>query len=146
MSRWYGRGLRFSCTQCGTCCTGAPGHVWITSEEEQRLALRLRVPVKEFRQRYARQVGERRSLVEMPNGDCVFLTKERRCSIHEDKPRQCVTFPFWERIVATKSSWDDAARTCPGMGEGALFSHEEIATLARPATPKEAALRIMGSK
>ncbi len=145
MSRWYGRGLRFSCTQCGNCCTGAPGHVWITPEEEQRLALRLRVPVKEFRQRYARQVGERRSLVEKPNGDCVFLTKERRCGIHEDKPRQCVTFPFWGRIVATKSAWDDAARTCPGMGEGPLFSDGEVATLAHAATPKEVSRRIMES-
>ena len=66
--------------------------------------------------------------------------------IHEDKPRQCVTFPFWGRIVATKSAWDDAARTCPGMGEGPLFSDGEVATLAHAATPKEVSRRIMEGK
>ena len=26
---WYADGLRFTCTQCGNCCTGQPGFVWI---------------------------------------------------------------------------------------------------------------------
>ena len=27
------RGLRFECTQCGDCCTGAPGYVWVNKAE-----------------------------------------------------------------------------------------------------------------
>ena len=27
---WYRDGLRFECTRCGACCTGAPGYVWVT--------------------------------------------------------------------------------------------------------------------
>ena len=26
---WYRDGLRFACTRCGACCTGAPGYVWV---------------------------------------------------------------------------------------------------------------------
>ena len=36
---WYAAGLRFFCTQCGDCCSGAPGFVWVNEEEiaaEQR--------------------------------------------------------------------------------------------------------------
>ncbi len=30
---WYQFGLRFQCTGCGDCCTGAPGYVWINKAE-----------------------------------------------------------------------------------------------------------------
>ena len=30
---WYDKGLRFSCSECGDCCTGAPGYVWVNKEE-----------------------------------------------------------------------------------------------------------------
>ena len=35
---WYHEGLRFECTGCGDCCTGAPGYVWLTEEEIRALA------------------------------------------------------------------------------------------------------------
>ena len=35
MSDWYEDGLRFSCSQCGNCCTGPPGAVWFTDNEGQ---------------------------------------------------------------------------------------------------------------
>ena len=30
---WYAAGLQFGCTECGNCCAGAPGYVWISTEE-----------------------------------------------------------------------------------------------------------------
>ena len=36
---WYAEGLKFTCTQCGNCCTGGPGFVWISREEIRRLAV-----------------------------------------------------------------------------------------------------------
>ena len=38
---WYADGLNFTCTQCGNCCTGGPGFVWISREEIVRLAAHL---------------------------------------------------------------------------------------------------------
>ena len=35
---WYRDGLRFECSQCGDCCTGAPGYVWVNKEEIASLA------------------------------------------------------------------------------------------------------------
>ena len=36
---WYAQaGLRFKCSQCGDCCTGAPGFVWVNKEEIAKLA------------------------------------------------------------------------------------------------------------
>ena len=35
---WYADGLSFTCTQCGNCCTGGPGYVWISDMEIDRLA------------------------------------------------------------------------------------------------------------
>src|SRR5437899_11026538 len=35
---WYQDGLRFRCTRCGNCCTGAPGFVWVEPEEIDAIA------------------------------------------------------------------------------------------------------------
>ena len=35
---WYAGGLRFACTQCGNCCTGGPGFVWLTYADMLRTA------------------------------------------------------------------------------------------------------------
>ena len=35
---WYKDGLQFTCTQCGDCCTGAPGVVWVTDDELREIA------------------------------------------------------------------------------------------------------------
>ena len=71
---WYAAGLRFQCTGCGNCCTGAPGHVWVNQAEIEALAAHLGTTIDEFEARYVRPVGIRRSLVEFPNGDCAAST------------------------------------------------------------------------
>ena len=38
MAEWYADGLRFSCTQCGNCCTGPPGAVWFNEDEGKAMA------------------------------------------------------------------------------------------------------------
>ena len=35
---WYHEGLRFECTQCGKCCSGAPGFVWVDDGEVAAMA------------------------------------------------------------------------------------------------------------
>ena len=136
-------GLRFHCTQCGNCCTGLPGFVWVGPEDEQRIADHLGLRQDEFRRRYTRDVGGRLSLIENPGGDCIFLTDERLCSIQPVKPRQCVAFPFWPRIVASRAAWEESAKTCPGMGHGDFYSRAEIERLTDPQTSRSELERIM---
>ncbi len=124
---WYKDGLRFECTQCGDCCTGAPGFVWVNHEEITALARRLGLAVDEFEKKFVRKVGIRKSLVEYDNGDCVFFnTASRNCGVYEDRPRQCRTWPFWDSNVRTPQAWKQTCEICPGSGQGKLVQLEKI--------------------
>lgn len=123
---WYEQGLRFECTQCGDCCTGAPGFVWVNKQEIAALAKRLNMEVPDFEREYVRNVGIRKSLVEYDNGDCVFLDDQRKCTVYEDRPRQCKTWPFWDSNVATPDDWDYTCSVCPGCNKGNFVPLEEI--------------------
>ena len=143
MDSWYQEGLRFSCTMCGNCCTGQPGYIWVSHEEEEAIAGHLSLPLEKFRKRYTRLVGTMLSLLEKPNRDCIFLTDDRRCSIHAVKPRQCLTYPFWGRNVETKEKWEKTAGTCPGIGSGRLYAADEVDAITDPNTPRELLWKLM---
>jgi Fe-S-cluster containining protein len=124
---WFEKGLRFQCTGCGDCCTGAPGYVWVNSEEIAALARRLGVDTAEFQRRYVRKVGAKQSLIEYANGDCVFFDPaSRKCTVYEDRPQQCRTWPFWNSNVATAEAWSQTCAVCPGSGKGPLHSAEHV--------------------
>lgn len=135
--RWYGEGLRFGCTQCGTCCGGAPGYVWVTREEIARIAAYLRMTTKDFTRRYVRRVAFKHSLVEKRDYDCIFLQRTQggvRCEIYPVRPLQCRTWPFWSVNLKTPTSWRDAAENCPGMNCGDI---RDPASIERARTAKE---------
>ena len=123
---WYHEGLRFTCTQCGDCCTGAPGHVWVTNEEIVALAAAIGEEVAAFEDQYVRRVGARKSLKELSNGDCVLLDGQRHCSAYGARPRQCRTWPFWDSNLKTPEDWKHTCSVCPGSGRGQLHTLEEI--------------------
>lgn len=124
---WYNAGLRFECTQCGDCCTGAPGYVWVNNEEIAALAACAGLSVEEFEDQYVRRVGVRKSLKEFPGGDCVFFdSKTRKCSVYEARPRQCRTWPFWDSNLKSPDDWRHTCEVCPGSGKGALYALDEI--------------------
>jgi len=124
---WYHEGLRFECTGCGACCTGAPGYVWVNQAEIETLAAVLKLDVETFERKYVRRVGIRRSLVEFPGGDCVFYdTASRSCQVYDARPRQCRTWPFWASNLRTPESWAEMAKGCPGANRGPLHPLDEI--------------------
>jgi Fe-S-cluster containining protein len=119
---WYGQGLRFECTRCGNCCSGAPGYVWVTLDECRLIAQALRLALEEFLRRHVRRVGTRLSLLEKRGGDCEFLVRTpdgpTTCAIHAARPVQCRTWPFWPSNVESEQAWQAAARECPGINRG----------------------------
>lgn len=126
---WYSDGLKFTCTGCGDCCTGAPGFVWVNQEEIEGLAKLTGAQVDEFEKQYVRKVGIRKSLKEFPNGDCVFFDNEKRsCNVYSARPRQCKTWPFWDSNLRTPESWKETCEHCPGSGKGKLYQLDEIET------------------
>ncbi len=119
---WYEAGLAFSCSQCGNCCSGPPGYVWVEQRDIEALALALRLTPAEFRNRHVRDVGERMSLYEKPDGDCEWLVRsadgKTHCGVYAARPAQCRTWPFWESNLRSQRTWRNAARTCPGIDRG----------------------------
>ena len=130
-SPWYAGGLRFNCQRCGSCCTGAPGFVWLQAEDAAAIAARLGMEPAGFLSRYVRQVFGRLSLREEDDGRCVLFESGVGCRAYEVRPRQCRTWPFWARIIATPASWNGEAADCPGMGVGDLVGQDAIEQLAR---------------
>lgn len=127
--RWYIGGLHFRCFQCGSCCGGLPGYVWVSKEEILSISSYLGVSPVEFERLYLRRVGSRYSLKEKINYDCVFLERDGslgRCKIYPVRPQQCRTWPFWHCNLRDPDSWAEAGSRCPGINRGRLYSAEEI--------------------
>ncbi len=128
---WYVHGLKFECTQCGDCCTGSPGAVWVTDEELTAIANHLGKTSGEVRLLYTKQMSGRWSLRDYPNGDCVFLDPHSRgCRVYSARPIQCRTWPFWPSNIESTDSWKRTCDRCPGSGTGMLYSLDIIQSQA----------------
>ena len=127
--KWYQAGLRFTCTQCGNCCSGPPGYVWVTKKEIARIAEHLKRPAGQLDKRELRRVGMRYSLTEWPGGDCIFLTRDGGrigCLIYPVRPLQCRTWPFWNQNLRSPDTWNHAHENCPGMNTGKFHDLDAI--------------------
>ena len=123
---WYAAGVRFECQRSGRCCTnhGEYAHVYLTRDDESRLAAHLELTLREMRRRHTRLVEGRRVLRSTAEA-CVFLDG-LDCTVHAAKPRQCSTWPFW-RDNMDEGIWEiEIAPFCPGVGKGRLWSRQEI--------------------
>lgn len=123
---WYQPGLRFTCTMCGDCCTGAPGYVWVEDDDLAAIAELRGESVESVTALYTRTGHRGRTLREKGNGDCVFWEKHKGCTIYAARPPQCRTWPFWESNVKTPEAWEKTCEVCPGSGKGKLISADEI--------------------
>jgi uncharacterized protein len=122
---FFDAGLRFACTQCGACCTGAPGIVRVTADETEALAAHLGMEPAAFTAQYCRPIAGGLSLREESNGDCV-LRQGPACRVYALRPRQCQTFPFWIGNLRSEEAWASVQNTCPGVGQGRIFHRDEI--------------------
>jgi Fe-S-cluster containining protein len=166
--------IGFECTRCGECCTaetteagGADPHTATLFPDEARTlratASELSGENKEWRD-VARPMpygvegeaeGERSgetfewAIQTDPCGDCAFYTEADdgtgACTVHEDRPLVCRTYPFSVALGGTSQPMGEAvdregivrAHECEGLGRD--ISREEAETLAE--TLKERAIR-----
>lgn len=125
---WYQEGLKFKCTGCGNCCTGAPGFIWVSAVEMKEMAIFLNMPLDLFKRKYVRQRNNQYALIEKKseNHNCIFL-KDNKCQIYPVRPSQCKTFPWWKENLNSVESWKLAAQFCEGINEQSpCVSFEEI--------------------
>jgi Fe-S-cluster containining protein len=130
---WYAEGLKFGCTQCGNCCSGGPGFVWVTIDDLVNIAGFLQMDVEAFSKTYVRRIHGALSLIEKraADYDCIFLKREdgkAMCGIYPVRPTQCRTWPFWNQNLNSPQAWENAAENCPGMrnGKGKSYDFETI--------------------
>lgn len=84
----------YQCVRCGNCCRW-PGDVNISEEEAIKIADFLEMKVTDFIERCTRLNANRTglSIVDKPNGECLYLEGTNICRIQSVKPRQCSGFP-----------------------------------------------------
>jgi Fe-S-cluster containining protein len=69
---------------------------------------------------------KRVSLKERENFDCIFWKETQGCSIYENRPVQCRTYPFWITFLEDEADWKNEAANCPGIGKGRIVGMSEI--------------------
>jgi uncharacterized protein len=103
--------------------------VFLSALDLRRMAECLELSDEEFFLEYCEVVdlhlAERVNLIAEENGDCVFLGDEG-CEIYKARPLQCRTFPFWPTTLIDTDTWQQAATACPGIGQGKVWSPEDI--------------------
>jgi len=106
-----------ACDECkGRCCVGESGYIWVTPIEITALSKGLNIQRDEFINKYLLKIGYRYSIKEIiyNNGfRCIFFdTKNLQCSVYENRPTQCRTFPFWDYF---KDNVREVEKECPGI-------------------------------
>ena len=132
-NHFYAQGLHFSCKRCSACCRFETGFVFLSEKDTSVLSAAFNMTYDDFLEAYCRWVpgddGEKLlSLKEKPNYDCIFWNSGDNggCSVYEKRPLQCRLFPFWSSILNSMASWKMAAKGCPGIDQGMLYSQDSI--------------------
>ncbi len=117
---WWSEGLPFECTQCGECCHGRGGYqfVYVNDRERKELAEHLGLGAEEFLERYTVFDEDGYPSLRFVDGHCVFL-EGTRCRVHEAKPVQCRTWPFWLELLESPETYQrEVLDFCPGSRQG----------------------------
>lgn len=129
--RLYKEGIRFSCQGDGRCCLnhGRHTYVYVSFNDRRRLAARLGMTTLAFTREYTRASD---GLVHLkdPDRECPFL-RNNRCAVHDARPWQCRTWPFWPENMHPKVWERDVVSFCPGVGKGRLYTAGEIDLILR---------------
>lgn len=88
------------------------GYVHLREEEVETIAGFLKMPLRDFTDRYTRLTDTRTglSLIEHDDHTCIFLEDDNTCLINDVKPLQCRNFPMkwnfkdWKKICGGDSA------------------------------------------
>ena len=103
--------------------------MYLTEEDIARLAAFLGLAQAEFEARYVYRTKNLRRFRVPRHAQCSFL-KEGGCSVHQAKPLQCASFPYWPEILASHRAWHETGKRCPGIGKGELVNIEAARAVA----------------
>mmetsp|Transcript_20516 Transcript_20516/g.56662 ORF Transcript_20516/g.56662 Transcript_20516/m.56662 type:complete len:207 (+) Transcript_20516:3-623(+) len=114
---WWDKGIKFSCTQCGRCCT-RPGIVMVNDKEIAEMAKSLDSEESAFREKYVLPdlFAGRRLIRQYQGQGCSLLDANRNCSVYKARPTQCRTYPFWPHLLRSRDEMlAEGDRYCEGI-------------------------------
>ncbi len=116
---------RFECVAgCSACCRRA-GTLVLTRPDMTRLAAHLGLSLGKFEKKYLNRIhGQYHVRMKGPKELCPFLGGDEThgwCRVHEAKPTQCSTYPFWNGVADNDAAWAREAKFCPGIGQGPVI-------------------------
>ena len=108
-----------ACYNCdGNCCTGESGYIWVDKKEIENISKFLGIDSEKFIKEYLKKERYKYSInVVVIKGkyNCIFFDSiQKRCEIYPVRPKQCRTFPFWDRYK-DKNSIKEVKQECPGI-------------------------------
>ena len=124
-SYFFDQGIYFECQNCGDCCTGDPGTIYVDRDDISRIARHLNSPVSHLIEKYLYPHKNSYSIREDSDGRCLFY-KNNGCRIYPVRPNQCSTYPFWFENLRSLKVWRRVSRMCPGIGRGSFYSKKQI--------------------
>jgi len=106
-----------ACSSCeGRCCTGESGYIYVSKSEIFAIADLLNLSVNDFGVKYLYKNGYKYSIKEVKykgSFECIFYDRESNgCKIYEQRPSQCITFPFWDYF---RQNPQEAIKECPAI-------------------------------
>ncbi len=125
---WWAKGLPFQCRQSGRCChrRGDIGYVYVNYQERKRLAAHLEMSVEAFTIEFTVSEDDGARVLRFDDERCAFLD-QKSCTVHQAKPIQCRTWPFWQETLASEASYQELVREmCPGSLDGPLVPADKI--------------------
>ena len=114
---WEKESVRFECQpDCFKCCT-KPGIVYFEPASIEKSAKLLKTSPEQFRNEFL-QWDDEHWVHDVKEGKpCAFLIPTG-CAIHQGKPLQCRSYPFWRENMVSANMWKFVGAFCPGIGIG----------------------------
>lgn len=109
--------LEFSCTGCGICCK-EKGYVFFTDDDIAKASRYLNINPISFIQKYLNFDEQYGYFIKVDDEQmCHFLDENNKCIIHNAKPTQCRTFPYWKEYMDKNGNLIAGKfdRPCPGV-------------------------------
>lgn len=126
MAKWWEKEIpRFECQpDCFKCCS-KPGLVYFDTEDIRNASKNLGLTTAKLKSEFLEKEDGHWHINVEEDKPCPFLDFTG-CVIHEAKPRQCRTYPFWRENLHSKNLWKLTAGFCPGIGKGPIVPPESI--------------------
>lgn len=100
----------FECQHCKPSCCTLVGGIALHAEEVPVMAQLMGVSKKQFKEHFTYVENKKRHMI----APCPFYDEEKRCTIHDKRPKMCREFPINRADWDGERYWLKVNTLCPG--------------------------------